>query len=233
MRSRRLSEEEALQREYYRKNVVDLVNHPADVQWFYLRETRVDELASSTRTGNVYSEFIQEDPEFPIPDIARAIKDVVAGEEDLDSLRYLRGAEFILRMDRKYCSWRPMSLSANSFDISPRTGRSLPRFDKDDTDEARPMPRLMFWPGLFEQDEDPSLGLRRSERRWDHSGIIFSLFRDYLEHYHRVFHLGVCHEKSCDRLYIKAKGKPNQRYCSATCRERARHLRRKATATDQ
>jgi len=233
MRVRRLSEEDAFRRDYYRKHVVALVNHPTDVQRFYLREIQVDELASDTRTGNVYSEFIQEDPEFPMPDIAKAIKDVVAGEEDRDSARYRRGAEFILRMDRKYCNWRPMCLFENSFDTSPSTDRSLPLFDKDDTDGTRPMPRLMFRLGLYEQDDDPALGLRRSERRWDHSGIIFSLFRDYLEDYHRVFQLGVCHEKSCDRLYIKAKGKPKQRYCSATCRERARYLRRKARGIDQ
>ena len=114
MREPRSSERDAFLRKFFRKNLVGQVNNPMDVERFSRRETFYDEEASAREGRSVIYELVRGDPEIPVIDIAKAIKDVVAGEEDRDSARYTKGAQLLLAMDKKYRIWNPMWLSSNS-----------------------------------------------------------------------------------------------------------------------
>jgi len=49
-----------------------------------------------------WEKLLSEDAEYPVAGIAKAVKDVVRGEEDVDIERFERGAQLLLGMEKKY-----------------------------------------------------------------------------------------------------------------------------------
>lgn len=246
-RQRKPSERESELRRHYLDHFCPAAN---EFQNPLYQKSHVDRDPDS---GELVGELtIEQDPEFPVWQVASAIKDVVRGEEDADGERYRRGAELLLKMDKKYEIRHPIYLMAMSVyspraqDLPMREGVVMSR------DGETPMPELRFSTTSGGKSTEASDELRRlaaehaddpkfvasmrslaetfdgypvSKLALDSSFLLFSTFMDYLGDHRRYFDLGVCH--NCGRLYVKTKGKRNMRYCAKKCWEAHRYQQRK------
>ena len=196
------------------------------------------------------------DQEFPLMDVARAIKDVVRGNEDLDRERFLRGAEYLAEMDRRYREG-PLRLEVLETRVRPRPcgkgnvdvievkasdGADMPDLlsrlpsgtrHSASVDQERRSPHLEATAVV---KADAARGPVGVVRRWMTSCIpswtfSSSLLRTFVEYWDedQIFiQVGVCHSRMCEKLYVKNKYSPGvQKYCSKKCRQEEYLARRR------
>jgi len=224
----------------YRDKVCSLVNNPTDPG----QATYLDGPWPPTAEEPEFT--IQEDPEFPVIDLARAIKDVIRGEEDRDPDVLRRGAKILRDMEDKYQPSEHMVLDAPIDN----------RFRHAESTNDKPMPGIRFASGkrgfnfgslldliLLEGiplrdvlEVDPDADLPTPPREPIPSGFesesLFTQFRRYLTHDHQLLTLGVCHDEFCERLYVKSKhASTRQLYCSDNCRQRAHRSFKRETSS--
>ena len=212
-RQRRLSEQESGMRKHYRDWFAPMVNNPLDGRHFSML---VYDPKTKTRKPS-------EDEEFPLIDVADAIKDVVAGEEDADRERLMRGAEYLRRM----CEVHPIRHLIASRERIDHVGNESVYVKDRKTGE--PMLEVYFEEVIGEPDNEAweRFGFRQGSSEWNNSVCLCAAFSRYYRDYKNLIQFGVCHDSMCGRLYVKTKGKPHQRFCSSRCRERERYRRQK------
>ena len=256
-------------RRFYRQFLCPSVNNPTEGT-----DERQYPLWNGATPG--WKRHLPEDPDFPVLDVADAIKNCVRGEEDVDSEAFQRGARILLGMETKYRPRDQLTVYQLSWH-EPEEGHPVPVISEPTTNpmlgfrfasglhwegfgeysnewsaelvqrerayleadalDDTPMYRPGFAPGDMQKrlDEDLEYGVYRiksefnpewveaSERFsdkadkrpvWSESVHMFLGFRVYLRWDRLFLHLGVCHHRDCEKLYVKSgSGWSTQRYC--------------------
>lgn len=211
-------------RRYYSEDFCSAVNHPADPRHFpALRR----ELRRGRKPPQVdVSLRVLDDPAHPATRVARAITEVVRGEEDEDWDAYESGARYLLLVLAKY----PIVIEPSLHLGYPKSSPPAPDAPADKGDPGSRSQRFPIVRFGFEDTRwvhlDLSLAVSR-DASWNSSAWLLQEFIRYELFYKgRLLRLGVCHNPMCERLYVKAKhAGSTQSFCNRACGDAARRQR--------
>lgn len=213
-------------RRYYSEVLCSAVNHPADPLHFpALRR----ELRRGRKPPQVdVSLRVLDDPDYPATHVARAITEVVRGEEDKDWEVYEAGARYLLLMLSTY----PIVVESGLHRGYPTSSASAPDGralggDPGSRSQPQRFPIVRF---DFEDTHWVRLNLALAVSRDAPSNSSAWLLQEFVRYElfykGRLLRLGVCHNPMCERLYVKAKhAGSTQSFCNRACGDAARRQR--------